>query len=300
MTVEIIIPCLNEEKTITKVIRDFQRELPDAQITVVDNNCTDRTGFLALEAGAKVLFCPQPGKGAAVRLALRSCHADVVILVDGDDTYPAEAAPDMLTELQMGQSMVVADRISKGHYSQENKRPFHELGNTIVRLAINNLFNTQVKDVMSGYRAMKREFYKSFAILLDGFEIETAMTIHAVDRHLPFTEIPVAYRDRPPGSESKLNTVKDGINVLRSILWLFKDAKPLAFFGGTAAGLAIATLLMVFFAAPLTWGAAFLMLLLSLGAGLSLCVGLILDTSVKHQRELFEIHLLNFKKEPNL
>ena len=292
MTIEVIIPCLNEEKTVGKVIRDFQKSLPEARILVVDNNCTDKTAEIALESGADVMKCPQPGKGAAVRKALRACQADAVVLVDGDDTYPAEEAPAMLGLLKNGNCMVVADRISGGHYTKENKRRFHGLGNTTVKSLINLLFGAEVKDVMSGYRAMDKTFYKSFAILLDGFEIETAMTIHAVDRHLPFAEVPVAYRDRPEGSSSKLDTFKDGANVLRSIIWLFKDSKPLVFFGALSALSAALAGGLSLAASPLTWGSAFGILLLAGASGLLLAIGLILDTLVKHQRENFEIGIL--------
>lgn len=293
--IAVIIPCYNEALTVEKVVVEFRRELPAADILVFDNNSTDQTAALAKKAGAKVIPSPRPGKGAVVRQAFRETEADIYLLVDGDDTYPPEECHTLLAAIMAGADLAVGDRISHGHYSKENKRPLHNLGNAIVCKSINLLFRTNIRDAMSGYRAMSRRFVKNCPILVDGFAIETAMTIHAIDKLFRLEEFPVSYRDRPPGSVSKLNTLADGIIVLRSILWIFKDSKPLVFFGGLAllqlvafAGIAIHRLL-VGGRGPVLY---------SLGIDLvatavtTLCVGFILDTMAKYRREEFETNLM--------
>lgn len=282
----IIIPCFNEEQTIAKVIQDFQKELPNTRIVVIDNASTDKTAQIALQSRAEVIPCARKGKGAAMRKAFHTLEADYYIMVDGDDTYPAETIHTMLTAAKNGADMVVGDRISHGHYQKENKRPMHNLGNHLVRGAINALFRTNLKDVLSGYRVLSKRFAKNCPILLDGFEIESEMSIHAVEKLFEIQEIPVEYRDRPPGSESKLNTVKDGISVLRAILWIFKDSKPLIFFGASATLGGIIALGLYLLNFPWAALAAF-----TAACTLSAC-GLILDTLAKYQRESFEIRML--------
>lgn len=293
--IAVIIPCYNEALTVEKVVVEFRRELPTAEILVFDNNSTDQTAALARKAGAQVIPSPRPGKGAVVRQAFRETEADVYLLVDGDDTYPPEECHTLLAAIQAGADLAVGDRISHGHYSKENKRPLHNLGNAIVCNSINLLFRTHIRDAMSGYRAMSRRFVKNCPILVDGFAVETAMTIHAIDKLFRLEEFPVSYRDRPPGSVSKLHTLADGIIVLRSILWIFKDSKPLVFFGGLAllqlvafGGIAIHRLLAGG-RGPVPY---------SLGIDLvatavtTLCVGFILDTMAKYRREEFETNLM--------
>lgn len=285
----VIIPCFNEEQTITKVIKDFQRELPNTRIVVIDNASTDKTAETAKQAGAEIIPCHKKGKGAAMRKAFHSLEADFFVMVDGDDTYPAESVHAMLAAASNGADMVVGDRISNGNYQKENKRAMHNLGNHLVRSAINLLFRTNLKDVLSGYRVLSNKFAKNCPILLNGFEIESEMTIHAVEKLFEIQEIPVQYRDRPPGSKSKLNTIKDGISVLRAILWIFKDSKPLIFFGTTSLITFILSLAIYLKELPLISLALF-----TLACTLCAC-GLILDTLAKYQRESFEIQMLHKK-----
>ena len=293
--IAVIIPCFNEELTIGKVVADFRRELPVAEILVFDNNSTDKSAELALKAGAVVIPSPRPGKGAVIRQAFRETEADVYLLVDGDDTYPPEECHKLLSAIAGGADLAVGDRISHGHYSKENKRPLHNLGNAIVCKSINLLFRTRIRDAMSGYRAMSRRFVKNCPILVDGFAIETAMTIHAIDKLFRLEEFPVSYRDRPPGSVSKLNTLTDGVIVLRSILWIFKDSKPLVFFGllslvqlAVFGGITIWQLLDRR-SGPVT---SPLGIDLVATAVVTLCAGFILDTMAKYRREEFETNLI--------
>jgi len=293
--IAVIIPCYNEERTVGKVVREFKEQLPAADVLVFDNNSRDRTAEQAQTAGARVISSPRPGKGSVVRQAFREVEADIYMLVDGDDTYPAEECHKLLAAVQAGVDMAVGDRISHGHYSKENKRPFHNLGNAIVCKSINLLFGTRIGDAMSGYRAMSRRFVKNCPILVDGFAIETAMTIHAIDKLFRVEEFPVAYRDRPAGSVSKLNTISDGIIILRSILWIFKDSKPLIFFSLLAlmqllaSGILMGSLLPDIGPHPYVFA---LGLCLLATAVTTLCAGFILDTLVRYQREEFEINLM--------
>ena len=228
--VAVLIPCYNEAGTIEKVIRDYRGVLPDADIYVYDNNSTDGTDEIAARAGAIVRHEYKQGKGNVIRTMFREIEADCYLMIDGDDTYPAENAPDMVRLiLEKKADMVNGDRLSSTYFT-ENKRPFHNLGNVMVRGLINRLFHTKVNDIMTGYRAFSRDFVKTFPILSQGFEIETEMTIHAVDKNFLIREIPVEYRDRPEGSVSKLNTYADGMKVLGTIFKLYKDYKPMAFF----------------------------------------------------------------------
>lgn len=227
----VLIPCYNEAKTIEKVVTDFRRALPEAIIYVYDNNSTDGTGEIAAGAGAVVRHEYKQGKGNVIRRMFREVDALSYIIVDGDDTYPAEAAPEMVKAvLEKNADMVVGDRLSSTYFS-ENKRPFHGFGNVLVRRSINLLFKNDIKDIMTGYRAFSYEFVKTFPVLSQGFEIETEMSIHAIDKNMYIENVVIDYRDRPEGSESKLNTYSDGFRVLRTVLRLYKNYKPMGFYG---------------------------------------------------------------------
>lgn len=230
--IAVLIPCYNEEKTIGKVVTDFKNQLPeDAVIYVYDNNSTDATAQIAREAGAVVRMEKHQGKGNVIRRMFLEIDAMCYIMADGDDTYPAEYAPAMVKQiLEDKEDMVIADRLSST-YAKENKRPFHQMGNNLVRNIINFLFHCEIKDIMTGYRAFSYLFVKSFPVLSSGFEIETEMSIHAVDKKMALSTIVIDYRDRPEGSVSKLNTYKDGFKVLKTIGSLVKTYKPLLFFG---------------------------------------------------------------------
>ena len=228
--IAVLIPCYNEEKTITKVVGDARRALPEAVIYVYDNNSTDRTVELAEQAGAVIRHEYMQGKGNVIRRMFREIEARCYIMVDGDDTYPMEFAPEMVDKvLNHNADMVVGDRLSSTYF-EENKRPFHNLGNSLVRASINRLFSCDVKDIMTGFRAFSYGFVKTFPVLSKGFEIETEMTIHAVYNHMQIDNVIVEYRDRPEGSVSKLNTYADGFKVLGTIFHLYRDYKPLGFF----------------------------------------------------------------------
>lgn len=229
--IAVLIPCYNESKTIEKVVKDYKKALPEADIYVYDNNSTDGTDKIAKKAGAIVKYEYKQGKGNVIRSMFRQIDADCYLMIDGDDTYPAEFAREMCDSILDGKAdMVIGDRLSSTYFT-ENKRPFHNLGNRLVRFLINKIFNNNVKDIMTGYRAFSYEFVKGFPVLSKGFEIETEMTIHAVDKNFKLVEVPVTYRDRPEGSVSKLNTYKDGFKVLKTIAVLFKEYKPEFFFG---------------------------------------------------------------------
>ena len=228
--IAVLIPCYNESATIEKVVKDWKKALPKADIYVYDNNSKDGTDKIAKKAGAIVKYEYKQGKGNVIRSMFRDIDADCYIMIDGDDTYPVENGKEMCDLILEGKAdMVIGDRLSSTYFT-ENKRPFHNFGNKIVRWLINKLFKNNVKDIMTGYRAFSYEFVKSFPVLSKGFEIETEMTIHAVDKNFKLVEIPVTYRDRPEGSESKLNTYSDGIKVLKTIATLFKEYKPGMFF----------------------------------------------------------------------
>ena len=237
--IAILIPCYNEEKTIYKVVHDYKKVLPEADIYVYDNNSTDRTVEEAKKAGAIVRHEYMQGKGNVIRRMFREIDAECYIMTDGDDTYPAENAREMADlVLSKNVDMVVGDRLSSTYFS-ENKRPFHNLGNSLVRKSINVLFHNDIKDIMTGYRAFSYEFVKTFPILSKGFEIETEMSIHAVDKNMYVENVVIDYRDRPEGSESKLNTYSDGFKVLKTIARLYRTYNPMGFFGGLALILAI-------------------------------------------------------------
>ena len=299
--IAVLIPCYNEAQTIEKVITDFKSVLPDATVYVYDNNSTDNTAAIAAKNGAVVCHEYKQGKGNVIRTMFRDIEADCYLMIDGDDTYPAENARKMCQLILDGKAdMVIGDRLSSTYF-EENKRPFHNFGNDIVRKSINALWHPKepILDVMTGYRAFSPMFVKTFPILSQGFEIETEMTIHALDKNLLIRSIPVQYRDRPEGSESKLNTYSDGIKVLLTIFNLYRDYKPMHFFGILAAllaTLAIAFLIPVlteYFATglvprfPTFIGSVFLLLM----AMLSIVCGLILDTNATNSRKNFEIQM---------
>lgn len=235
--IAVLIPCYNESKSIAKVVHDMKKDLPEATIYVYDNNSTDGTDKIAREAGAVVRYEHQQGKGNVIRSMFRDIDAQCYIMVDGDDTYPAEYAREMCDKvLNDGTDMVVGDRLSSTYFT-ENKRPFHNFGDTIVRAFINRLFHSNIKDIMTGYRAMSYRFVKTFPVLSRNFEIETEMTIHAIDKKMQVDNVIVDYRDRQEGSESKLNTYSDGAKVLKTIFRMYKDYKPLQFFSTIAGAL---------------------------------------------------------------
>lgn len=229
--IAVLIPCFNESNTIEKVVRDFKEALPEAVIYVYDNNSTDNTDEIAKKAGAVVRYEHQQGKGNVIRRMFSEIDAECYLMVDGDDTYPANSACEMVkTVLDKRADMVVGDRLSSTYF-KENKRPFHNIGNSMVRWSINSLFKSDIKDIMTGYRAFSYRFVKTFPVLSKGFEIETEMSIHAVDKNMYVENVVIDYRDRPAGSISKLNTYSDGFKVIRTILRLFRTYRPGAFFG---------------------------------------------------------------------
>lgn len=302
--VAVLIPCYNEEKTVQKVVEDYRRVLPQADIYVYDNNSTDRTAELAAQAGAIVKREYRQGKGNVIRSMFRQIDADCYLMIDGDDTYPAEPAPEMARMILDGEAdMVNGDRLSSTYFT-ENKRPFHNTGNRLVRGLINHLFHADVRDIMTGYRAFSRGFVKTFPVLSRGFEIETEMTIHAVDKNFLIREVPVDYRDRPEGSVSKLNTYSDGAKVLCTIFRLYKDYKPFAFFGmGALLFLILAAVLFLpvgieFLRTGLVprFPTLIVSVTLALCALLSFVAGVILDVVVKKHRQLFELMLTMFEK----
>ena len=297
--IAVLIPCYNESKTIEKVVKDYKKVLPDADIYVYDNNSTDNTDKIAKNAGAIVRYEYKQGKGNVIRSMFREIEADCYLMIDGDDTYPSEFAPLMCDYILEGKAdMVIGDRLSSTYFT-ENKRPFHNFGNRIVRFLINKLFKNNIKDIMTGYRAFSYEFVKGFPVLSKGFEIETEMTIHAVDKNFKLVEIPVTYRDRPEGSVSKLNTYKDGFKVLKTIAILFKEYKPALFFNFLASILIIISLilgipvLVEYFNTGLvprfpTLIVSGLLIVISL---LLIVCGIILQVIVKKHKQLYELYL---------
>ena len=227
--IAVLIPCYNEELTVSKVVDDFKKELPKAKIFVYDNNSTDKTAQLAKEAGAIVVAERNQGKGNVVRSMFRDIDADIYIMVDGDDTYPADEAHKLIDAVENGYDMVIGDRLSSTYY-EENKRPFHNFGNDLVRWLINKIFDNEIKDIMTGYRAFSKKFVKTIAVMSPGFQIETELTITALEYRYNIKQVPIQYRDRPAGSSSKLNTISDGIKVLITLFDMAKDYRPLWFF----------------------------------------------------------------------
>lgn len=300
MQVAILIPCYNEEQTIGKVITDFKKELPQAQIYVYDNNSKDRTSEVAREHGAIVKFEPRQGKGNVVRSMFREIDADVYVMVDGDDTYPAEYVHEVMKPIIEGKAnLVIGDRLTNGTYYQENKRQFHGFGNQLVKNLINKLYKSNITDIMTGYRAFDKLFVKSMPITSPGFEIETEMSIHALDKKFLIKEVAIDYRDRPEGSESKLNTISDGIKVLRMIFTLFKDYKPMLFFSVWSV---LFLLLGLLVGSPVLYEyfqtsfitkipSAILAVGFVLSSMLSFACGMILDTVAGTHRKQYEIEL---------
>lgn len=302
--VAVLIPCYNEEKTVEKVVADYRRALPQADIYVYDNNSTDRTAELARKAGAIVRREYRQGKGNVIRSMFRQIDADCYLMTDGDDTYPAENAPEMVRMVLEGEADMVNGDCLSSTYFTENKRPFHNTGNRVVRGLINRLFGAQVRDIMTGYRAFSRSFVKTFPVLSHGFEIETEMTIHAVDKNFLIRELPVEYRDRPQGSVSKLNTYSDGAKVLCTIFRLYKEYRPFAFFGACALVFLLLALLL-FLPVGIDYLKSGLVprfptlivsVTLALCALLSFVAGVILDVLVKKHRQLFELMLTLFEE----
>lgn len=299
--VAVLIPCYNESKTIAKVVTDFQAVLQEGSVIYVyDNNSTDGTAEIAAAAGAVVRHEYQQGKGNVIRRMFREIDAQCYLMVDGDDTYPAEFAPEMIAKvLDRGVDMVVGDRLSATYFT-ENKRPFHNFGNKLVRHSINALFKSDIQDIMTGYRAFSYQFVKSFPVLSKGFEIETEMSIHAIEKNMLVESVIVTYRDRPEGSVSKLNTVSDGIKVLGTIGKLYKNNKPFGFFGIIALVLAVIAGLLFFpvLSEYLHTGLVrrFPTLIVSgfvaIGAIQSFFSGLILETLHEKDRHDFEMELL--------
>lgn len=295
-SIAVLLPCYNEEVTIGKVVRDFKNSLPGATVYVYDNNSTDRTAEIAAAEGAIVRREPRQGKGNVIRAMFEDIDADVYVMADGDDTYPADAAPAMVAKVLDGYDMVIGDRLSSTYF-QENKRPFHNFGNRLVRGSINGLFGAHVTDIMTGYRAFSFTFVKTYPVLSRGFEVETEMTIHSLNNNLRLYEMPIQYRDRPEGSVSKLDTVGDGIKVMSTIFRMIREYKPLPFFGGLGliigiVGIVLCGTVTFEFAKtgvvthfPTLIGAVMLVI-----AGLLLIIaGIILDVMAKNDRKTFVI-----------
>lgn len=303
--IAILIPCYNEAKTIGKVVTDFKKELPEATVYVYDNNSTDDTVQIAQKAGAVVCHEYKQGKGNVIRRMFREINADCYIMVDGDDTYSAESAPNMINLIiNQNADMVVGDRLSSTYF-QENKRPFHNFGNSAVRHFINFLFKSNVKDIMTGYRAFSYEFVKTFPVLSNGFEIETEMSIHAIDKNMQIENVIIEYRDRPSGSNSKLNTYSDGIKVIFTIIRLYRTYKPMQFFGIIALLLALISVLLFIpvFITYLNTGlvSQFPTLIVSgfimIAAIQSLFSGLILQTILHKNHQDFELTLNQIQRD---
>lgn len=298
--IAVLIPCYNEGKTVEKVVTDFKNVLPEAIIYVYDNNSTDNTAQLATQAGAIVRHEYQQGKGNVIRRMFREIDAECYIMTDGDDTYPAEFAREMADKvLNQNVDMVVGDRLSSTYF-EENKRPFHNIGNSIVRKSINFLFKSEIKDIMTGYRAFSYQFVKSFPVLSKGFEIETEMSIHAIDKNMYIENVIIDYRDRPEGSESKLNTYSDGLKVLFTIFKLYRNYKPINFFSIISL---LLTIIAAIFFIPILFTYADTGLVpnfptlivcgfIEMAALISLFTGIVLQTLRQKDRQDFEIHLI--------
>lgn len=306
--IAVLIPCYNESKTIEKVVKDFRKAIPNAVIYVYDNNSTDGTAEIAGNAGAIVRFEHQQGKGNVIRRMFMEIDAECYLMVDGDDTYPSQSAPRLIKRvLEDKADMVVGDRLSSTYF-EENKRPFHNFGNTMVRASINLMFKNDIKDIMTGYRAFSYRFVKSFPVLSKGFEIETEMSIHAIDKNMYVVNEIIEYRDRPEGSESKLNTYSDGFKVIRTMLRLYRIYRPMPFFGMIALFL-IAIAIIMFVPILITYAQTGLVpkfptLIVSgfiaLAAIQSLFSGLLLQNMYQKTRQDFEIELHHVMKDYNM
>lgn len=303
--IAVLIPCYNESKTIEKVVTDFRKQLPEAVIYVYDNNSTDGTDEIARKAGAVVRYEFQQGKGNVIRRMFAEIDAQCYVMVDGDDTYPADQVKQMVDKVLINRAdMVVGDRLSSTYF-EENKRPFHNFGNSIVRASINALFKNDIKDIMTGYRAFSYRFVKTFSVLSKGFEIETEMSIHAIDKNMYVENVVIEYRDRPQGSESKLNTYSDGFKVIKTIIKLFRTYRPMGFFGLISVILFLLAMVFVIpvvvtyvktglvpnFPTLIVCGFA------TIAAIQSLFAGLILQTIYQKNRQDFEMVLYRVTKE---
>lgn len=305
--IAVLVPCYNESKTIEKVVKDFKKELPNADIYVYDNNSKDNTAKMAKKAGAIVKHEYMQGKGNVIRRMFREIDADCYLMVDGDDTYPAKHAKEMCDLILEGKAeMVVGDRLSSTYFT-ENKRMFHNFGNVLVRFLVNHTFKSNVRDIMTGYRAFSKTFVKSFPVISGGFEIETEMTIHALDKRMKLENVLIDYRDRPEGSESKLNTVSDGVKVLKTIATLFKQYRPFTFF--TILSVICLLIGICFFIPPLLGyldtglvekfpsliaASFFGIISIQLFVG-----GLVLESIARKDRQNFELHLINLEENKN-
>lgn len=300
--IAVLIPCFNEGKTIDRVVRDFRDQLPDADIYVYDNNSTDKTIEIARKTGAIVRKEQRQGKGFVMKRMFKDVDADIYVIVDGDDTYPAKSVQSLIDLVRLGADVAVGDRLSNGEYAIENKRRFHNFGNLLVRVLINRLFRVRLRDIMSGYRAFSKDFVKNYPVLCDGFQVETDMTIFALDHHFVIRETPVSYQDRPNGSDSKLQTIPDGIKVILTIFNLYRHYRPLVFFGffsvvffvlGILVGIPVImeyvenTYIFRIPSAILASG----LILLSVGIA---AIGIVLDSVRRVGRERFELGRNNF------
>ena len=303
--IAVLIPCYNESKTIEKVVTDFRKQLPEAVIYVYDNNSTDGTDEIARKAGAVVRYEFQQGKGNVIRRMFAEIDAQCYVMVDGDDTYPADQVKQMVDKVLINRAdMVVGDRLSSTYF-EENKRPFHNFGNSIVRASINALFKNDIKDIMTGYRAFSYRFVKTFPVLSKGFEIETEMSIHAIDKNMYVENVVIEYRDRPQGSESKLNTYSDGFKVIKTIIKLFRTYRPMGYIGLIRVILFLLAMVFVIpvvvtyvktglvpnFPTLIVCGFA------AIAAIQSLFAGLILQTIYQKNRQDFEMVLYRVTKE---
>lgn len=306
MKIAVLLPCYNEATTIAKVVEDFKQVLPQAQVYVYDNNSTDGSAKAAQAAGAIVATVRRQGKGHVIRAMFKNIDADVYLMADSDDTYPAKHAADMIQPILKGEAdMVIGDRLSSTYF-EENKRPMHNTGNKIVRWLINTLWHSQIKDIMTGYRAFSQPFAKLFPVMSSGFEIETEMSIHALDKRFSLIEIPIDYQDRPEGSSSKLNTFSDGMRVLKTIFILFKEYKPMLFFNLLAL-LSLFVFFILFIPVFIDYLHTGLVMrfptlivstLFAITAILSFFTGLILDTIISKDKKNYELRLSNFKQQP--
>lgn len=301
MKTAVLIPCYNEALTIKKVIEDFSKELPEATIYVYDNNSSDQTVRIAKEAGAVVSFENKQGKGNVVRTMFREIDADIFVMVDGDDTYPAEEVHKLIQPIiEEKMDMVIGDRLSNGTYYKENKRPFHDFGNNLVRGLINHLFHSNIKDIMTGYRAFSRRFAKCMPVISDGFQIETEMTIFSLVYRLNVKEVPIVYRDRPEGSYSKLNTINDGIKVLITLFDLLKNYRPFFFFFIISIAFTVFGLLFAIKGlGDLSIGWIIIGALLLMTSIILVVAGIILDATKNQTILLFEQNLNNYEREEN-
>lgn len=302
--IAVLIPCYNEAKTIKKVVEDFKKELPEAKIYVYDNNSKDETDKIAKEAGAIVKYETRQGKGNVIRTMFREIDAECYIMVDGDDTYPAESAKEMVQAvLEENVDMVVGDRLSSTYF-KENKRPFHNVGNVTVRALINRIYKSDIRDVMTGLRAFSYKFVKTFPVMSKGFELETEMTIHCLDKNLKVKNVIIEYRDRPADSPSKLNTIPDGIKVIKTIFGFYKNYKPISFFSivsffiaAVGLGFLIPAIIVFIKSGEIRVPSILVSILLLICTLQSLFTGLTLDNIIKNSRQNFEMRLIDCERE---